>query len=48
MQGTPTFFINGQQLVGAQPLERFRALIDEELTKSNKRAAEEPKKTAKK
>ncbi|HEX4802667.1 MAG TPA: thioredoxin domain-containing protein, partial [Myxococcaceae bacterium] len=48
VQGTPTFFINGQQLVGAQPLERFRALIDEELSKSKKRADEEPKKTARK
>ena len=47
VQGTPTFFINGQQLVGAQPLERFKALIDEELTKS-KPAAEESKKTARK
>ncbi len=31
--GTPTFFINGRQLVGAQPYERFAALIDEELKK---------------
>ena len=29
--GTPTFFINGRMLVGAQPLEAFRAIIDEEL-----------------
>jgi protein-disulfide isomerase len=29
--GTPTFFINGQRLVGAQPLEAFRTLIDKEL-----------------
>ena len=48
VQGTPTFFINGRQVVGAQPLERFRALIDEELSKSKTRPAEEPKKTAKK
>jgi protein-disulfide isomerase len=29
--GTPTFFINGRMLVGAQPFEAFRAIIDEEL-----------------
>ena len=29
--GTPTFFINGRQLVGAQPWEKFRDLVDEEL-----------------
>jgi protein-disulfide isomerase len=26
--GTPTFFINGRRLIGAQPVERFVALID--------------------
>lgn len=30
---TPTFFINGQSLVGAQPYESFKALIDAELQK---------------
>ena len=29
--GTPTFFINGKRLVGAQPFEAFKALIDQEL-----------------
>ncbi len=29
--GTPTFFINGYRLVGAQPFEAFKALIDREL-----------------
>jgi len=29
--GTPTFFINGRTLVGAQPLEAFTKVIDEEL-----------------
>jgi protein-disulfide isomerase len=29
--GTPTFFINGVRLVGAQPLAAFQAIIDEEL-----------------
>jgi protein-disulfide isomerase len=31
--GTPTFFINGQKLVGAQPVAQFKALIDAELAK---------------
>ncbi|HVY46560.1 MAG TPA: thioredoxin domain-containing protein, partial [Minicystis sp.] len=30
-QGTPTFFINGRKLVGAQPIEKFRAIIDDEI-----------------
>jgi protein-disulfide isomerase len=29
--GTPHFFINGRRLVGAQPLEKFTAIIEEEL-----------------
>ncbi len=31
VDGTPTFFINGRRLVGAQPFERFKELIDQEL-----------------
>jgi protein-disulfide isomerase len=31
VQGTPTFFINGRPLVGAQPLEAFASIIDDEL-----------------
>ncbi len=30
--GTPTFFVNGRKVVGAQPFEVFQALIDEQLT----------------
>ena len=30
-QGTPTFFINGKKLVGAQPIDAFKQLIDAEL-----------------
>jgi protein-disulfide isomerase len=30
--GTPTFFINGKVLAGAQPYEIFKARIDDELT----------------
>ncbi len=32
--GTPTFFINGRLLSGAQPVERFVSLIEEELTRA--------------
>lgn len=34
---TPTFFINGRHLSGAQPIDRFEALIDEELAKARAR-----------
>ena len=30
-EGTPTFFINGKKLVGAQPIDAFKQLIDSEL-----------------
>jgi protein-disulfide isomerase len=32
LTGTPAFFINGREITGAQPLEVFTAIIDEELT----------------
>ena len=32
--GTPSFFINGRMIVGAQPIEQFRSIIDEELTRA--------------
>jgi len=32
--GTPTFFINGRYLSGAQPFATFKTLIDEELAKA--------------
>jgi protein-disulfide isomerase len=32
IDGTPAFFINGRMLVGAQPVESFNQMIDEELT----------------
>jgi protein-disulfide isomerase len=34
--GTPTFFINGRVLVGAQPLEAFARVIDDELARSGR------------
>jgi protein-disulfide isomerase len=36
IQGTPTFFINGRRLVGAQPAEAFRAAIDKELERAGR------------
>jgi len=32
--GTPHFFVNGRRLVGAQPYEKFKAVIDAELAKA--------------
>ncbi len=37
--GTPHFFINGRRLVGAQPAEKFEALIDAEFVKAEKQVA---------
>lgn len=31
LTGTPTFFVNGIPMIGAQPLEQFSRIIDEEL-----------------
>jgi protein-disulfide isomerase len=33
-RGTPTFFVNGRKVVGAQPYEVFQAVIDEEIKKA--------------
>lgn len=33
IQGTPTFFINGQKVVGAQPYSVFKTIIEKELNK---------------
>src|SRR5262245_30247776 len=35
--GTPTFYINGRELSGAQPYESFKAIIDEELKKAEEK-----------
>jgi protein-disulfide isomerase len=34
--GTPHMFVNGRRLVGAQPFEKFKTIIDEEIIKANK------------
>jgi protein-disulfide isomerase len=39
VSGTPAFFINGRYLSGAQPLDRFVLLIDEELKKAKDKIA---------
>jgi protein-disulfide isomerase len=33
--GTPTFFVNGKSVVGAQPFETFKTMIDAELSAKN-------------
>ena len=34
LTGTPAFFINGREISGAQPIEAFAAIIDEELAQA--------------
>jgi len=36
--GTPAFFINGRMLVGAQPIDQFRSVIDDELSRKGLQA----------
>ena len=36
VNSTPTIYINGRPLVGAQPFEQFRLIIDEELSRARK------------
>jgi protein-disulfide isomerase len=35
-RGTPAFFVNGRFLSGAQPVENFKKIIDEEKAKAQK------------
>jgi protein-disulfide isomerase len=37
VNATPTFFINGRHLSGAQPIDAFKAVIDEELKLADQR-----------
>lgn len=39
VSATPAFFINGRYLSGAQPIDRFVTLVDEELKKANDKIA---------
>ncbi|HYO71947.1 MAG TPA: thioredoxin domain-containing protein, partial [Archangium sp.] len=43
VNGTPTFFINGRSVVGAQPFEAFKRIIDEELSKKKGAVAADQK-----
>jgi protein-disulfide isomerase len=38
-RGTPNFFINGRNLRGAQPVESFKSVIDEEIKKADAKLA---------
>jgi len=40
VSSTPAFFINGRYVSGAQPIEKFSEVIDEELKKANERIAQ--------
>ncbi len=43
VNGTPSFFINGRSLVGAQPVDAFKRVIDEELKKKGGAVASDQK-----
>jgi len=36
LYNTPTFYINGRQVVGDRPFEYFKKIIDEQLNKSQR------------
>ena len=36
--GTPSFFVNGRMIVGAKPIDEFKALIQEELDRASAQA----------
>lgn len=38
VSGTPAFIINGRMLSGAQPFERFKAIIDDELQRTGQKS----------
>jgi protein-disulfide isomerase len=38
-RGTPNFFINGRNLRGAQPIEAFKTVVDEEIKKADAKLA---------
>ena len=42
--GTPTFFINGRQLVGAQPIDKFSEVVDQELAAAKSPATQQASK----
>ncbi|MBI3782362.1 MAG: thioredoxin domain-containing protein [Deltaproteobacteria bacterium] len=38
VNGTPAFFINGRMLSGAQPFEKFKEIIDDELARAGQKS----------
>jgi protein-disulfide isomerase len=38
VSGTPAFLINGRKISGAQPLQNFKAIIDDELSRADKKS----------
>lgn len=40
VRGTPTFFVNGRRIGGAQPFESFQQVVDEELKKARESGIE--------
>ena len=36
VNSTPTIYVNGRALIGAQPFEAFKRIIDEELARAGK------------
>lgn len=40
IDGTPNFFINDQEIKGAYPFDKFKEIIDQELTKNNPKVKE--------
>jgi protein-disulfide isomerase len=46
VNGTPTFFINGREVVGAQPAENIEGIIDQELAKNGDQNKKKSDKTA--
>jgi protein-disulfide isomerase len=36
--GTPAFLINGRKISGAQPFQNFKAVIDDELQRADKKS----------
>jgi protein-disulfide isomerase len=41
IDGTPTFYVNGRQLVGAQPIDSFTQVIDSELAAQGEHGAKQ-------
>jgi len=39
INGTPAFFVNGRSIRGAQPIEAFTRMIDDELARAASPAA---------